>query len=42
MDRLRFAPGQDTADPDVRMLSDEDLARAKQAGEKKAGEKKAD
>jgi hypothetical protein len=36
MDRLRFAPGQDTADPDVRMLSDEDLARAKQAGEKKA------
>jgi hypothetical protein len=37
MDKLHFAPGRDTADPDVRMLSDEDLARAKKEGEKKAG-----
>lgn len=37
MDKLRFAPNQDTADPDVRMLSDEDLARAKKEGEKKQG-----
>jgi hypothetical protein len=34
MDKLRFAPGQDTADPDVRMLSEEDMARAKKEGEK--------
>jgi hypothetical protein len=37
MDKLRFAPGQGTADPDVRMLSDEDLARAKEEGEQKSG-----
>jgi hypothetical protein len=37
MEKLRFVPGRDTADPDMRMLSDEDLARAKKEGEKKAG-----
>jgi len=34
MDELRFAPARDTADPDVRVLSDEDLARAKQEGDR--------
>jgi hypothetical protein len=33
MEKLRFAPGRDTADPDVRVLSDDDLARAKKEGE---------
>jgi hypothetical protein len=33
MEKLRFAPGRDTADPDTRMLSDDDLARAKKEGE---------
>ncbi|HEY0879473.1 MAG TPA: hypothetical protein VGE10_13580 [Zeimonas sp.] len=32
MDRLRFASGSDTADPDVRVLSDEDLKRAAEEG----------
>lgn len=35
MERLRFTPaGRDAADPDKRMLSDEDLRHAKQEGEK--------
>ncbi|MGK9204521.1 hypothetical protein KXR50_29170 [Sinorhizobium meliloti] len=35
MEKLRFAPGNDsTADPDVRVLSDEDLKQAKLEGEK--------
>ncbi|MDT0346368.1 hypothetical protein [Streptomyces litchfieldiae] len=32
MERLRFAPGHDTAAPDRRLLSDEDLARAAAEG----------
>ncbi|WP_437409393.1 hypothetical protein [Sinorhizobium meliloti] len=35
MEKLRFAPGNDsTADPDMRVLSDEDLKQAKLEGEK--------
>jgi hypothetical protein len=33
MEKLRFAPGRDTADPDTRLLSDDDLAQAKKEGE---------
>jgi len=33
MEKLRFIPGQDTRDPDHRMLSDEDLQQAQQEGE---------
>jgi hypothetical protein len=36
MEKLRFTPGQDTPDPDQRMLSDEDLQQAQQEGEKKS------
>ncbi|WIY53372.1 hypothetical protein O9Z70_02210 [Devosia sp. YIM 151766] len=36
MEKLHFAlPEQDTADPDTRILSDEDLERAKQEGERR-------
>jgi hypothetical protein len=35
MEQLRFQTGRDTADPDYRMLSDEDLERAGQEGERK-------
>jgi len=35
MEGLRFSPGTGTADPDERMLSDEDLERAVQEGEQK-------
>lgn len=34
MEKLRFAPGTDTADADQRLLSDEDLERAKKEGSK--------
>lgn len=33
MDKLRFAPGRDTADPDEPVLSDQDLQRAAEEGE---------
>jgi hypothetical protein len=33
MEKLRFQPGRNTADPDERMLSDEDLERATAEGE---------
>lgn len=33
MDGLRFEPGRDTADPDVRILADSDLQRAREEGE---------
>jgi hypothetical protein len=39
MEKLRFTPGGDGADPDERMLSDEELQQAKQEGERKKGEK---
>jgi hypothetical protein len=32
MDELRFEPGRDTADPDERVLSDEDLEQAEREG----------
>lgn len=32
MDKLHFEPGADTADPDVRLLSDEELERAVEEG----------
>jgi hypothetical protein len=35
MQKLRFRPEARTADPDVRVLSDEDLKRAEQEGKKK-------
>lgn len=36
MERLRFSPGDESArDPDVRVLSDEDLQRAVEAGKKR-------
>lgn len=36
MEKLRFTPGQgDTADPDVRILSDKDLEEATKAGEQR-------
>lgn len=35
MEGLRFRPGTDTADPDERVLSDEDLERAVREGEAK-------
>jgi hypothetical protein len=35
MEKLRFAPERDTADPDTRLLSDQDLAQAKQEGEQR-------
>jgi hypothetical protein len=34
MEKLRFEPGTDTADPDQRVLSDQDLEQAVQEGEK--------
>ena len=38
MEGLRFTPGdRSAADPDTRMLSDEDLARAKREGEQRGG-----
>jgi len=36
MDGLRFRPGTGTPDPDERVLSDEDLARAAEEGEHKS------
>lgn len=35
MEKLRFEPPSGTADPDERVLSDEDLQRAKQEGQQK-------
>jgi hypothetical protein len=35
MEQLRFQPGTDTADPDQRVLSDEDLEQAVQEGEER-------
>jgi hypothetical protein len=35
MEKLRFTPGGNTADPDERVLSDEDLERAKQEGKQR-------
>lgn len=35
MDRLRFGTGGDTADPDQRMLTDEDLEQAQKEGQQK-------
>jgi hypothetical protein len=32
MDKLYFVPGTDTADPDARVLSDQDLEQAMQEG----------
>jgi hypothetical protein len=34
MERLRFQPGADTADPDQRVLSDQDLEQAVKEGER--------
>jgi len=36
MDKLRFTPGERTADPDRRVLSDEDLQQAQQDGEQRS------
>jgi hypothetical protein len=36
MEKLRFSPRQDTADPDKRMLSDEDLQQAQKEGEQRS------
>jgi hypothetical protein len=36
MDALRFEPGTDTADPDQRLLTDEELEEAQQEGEQSA------
>jgi hypothetical protein len=36
MERLRFSPGQDTSDPDTRMLSDSDLQKAAEEGKKQS------
>ncbi|TDQ52282.1 hypothetical protein [Actinorugispora endophytica] len=36
MKKLRFLPGENTADPDERVLSDEDLERAAEEGKRKA------
>jgi hypothetical protein len=36
MERLRFVPGSDTADPDVRILSDENLEAAAEEGKARA------
>lgn len=35
MEKLRFQPGRDTADPDERMLSDEELKEAVREGQEK-------
>jgi hypothetical protein len=35
MEKLRFQPGTDTADPDQRVLSDQDLEQAVQEGEER-------
>jgi hypothetical protein len=35
MEQLRFQPGTDTADPDQRVLSDQDLEQAVQEGEER-------
>jgi hypothetical protein len=35
MDKLHFTQGSNTADPDERILSDEDLQQAQQEGERK-------
>jgi hypothetical protein len=32
MERLHFAPGTDTTDPDMRVLSDSDLKKASEEG----------
>jgi hypothetical protein len=38
MEGLRFRPAQgDTADPDVRIVSDEDLKQAAEEGQKQSG-----
>lgn len=37
MEKLRFTRGSDTADPDVRVLSDEDLEKAAREGSKRGG-----
>ena len=36
MEKLRFTAGRDTADPDQRVLSDEELQQAQQEGEKRS------
>jgi hypothetical protein len=36
--KLRFSPGHDTADPDERVLSDEDLERAVAEGKAAQGQ----
>ena len=36
MERLRFAPGRDTSDPDTRMLSDSDLQKAAEEGKSRS------
>jgi hypothetical protein len=35
MEKLRFQPGTDTADPDQRVLSDQDLEQAVEEGKQK-------
>jgi hypothetical protein len=35
MEKLHFQPGRDTADPDQRLLSDQDLEQAVEQGKKK-------
>jgi hypothetical protein len=35
MNKLRFSPGTNTADPDRRVLSDQDLEQAQKQGEQK-------
>ncbi|MGI8607268.1 MAG: hypothetical protein ACR2L0_09000 [Gaiellaceae bacterium] len=37
MDELQFEPGGETADPDERVLSDEEMAKAKEEGEQSQG-----
>jgi hypothetical protein len=37
MEKLRFQPGTDTADPDQRVLSDQDLEQAQEEGKQKEG-----
>jgi hypothetical protein len=37
MEKLRFPPGTDTADPDQRVLSDQDLEQAQDEGKQKEG-----
>jgi hypothetical protein len=37
MERLHFAPGTDTTDPDTRVLSDSDLKKAVEEGKSRGG-----